>query len=489
MAAAPLALWTVGPTLGVWKTPGARDAALFEALLSAGHLSSDAPLAGLVLGGLSAVVDPVMALGLLTLIGYLTVGIGGWMLGWKTAARQGLSPEASAGVALLGLMAGQLSPALLRAMCTAEVGALGLGLAALAVALPGVAGVVLAGLAAAWCAPMGLMALAGRWRSGWTWAVVVPALAAQVLLGSGAPSEDSGIAQEVGAYVTEEKGVIPLPVEAEPEATPPGVRQRLRGLWGGLAAVVGVLAALLVGPRALGAVGAVILVALTLGVGWMPPPEAAGSPVAPWWASAHLGSGVLWGAALALPASAGLCALAARFSPALWAGLALAFFSAMVENPRLALPVTNLPPDPGLSTLASVDPGKVVVFPSPAPPWRQPPRSEAELAWVTRQHGQPAAEPEPIAGLVGEMCAIAGVPLDLRAGPLVWSAEPWSPEALKQAGVAYLLLDRTSLPPDGKGPLEGWLAGVMGPPLAEGEDYSLYTVDKEATPEDMGMMD
>ncbi|MCB9745927.1 MAG: hypothetical protein H6740_25355 [Alphaproteobacteria bacterium] len=449
-------------------------------------LGSASPLGASLQSALGQVVDPVMALGLVVLIGYWLAGFGGWMAGLQVGKQsaEASTPWASAAV---GLAALQLSPALLRGACTGEIGVLGVGLAALALGLTGRSGAVAALGAAAWSWPAGLMALLGAPRDKLRWLLVLPALLLQL---AAPPSEAPGAlrqapaeAVEVLAYVSDSGAALPLPVEQPPDPAPPGARQWLRGLHGGVAAWVGGLLALALGPRLLGGAGLALGALVLLAAGPMPPPEDASMTLASWASTLALpgfgDSGLSWAAAGALGGAAGLARLATRVGAGVYVGATLVFFSALVENPRVALPVSNLPPDPGLETLAEVDPGQVLVFPSPAAPWRQAGRSEAEHAWRLRQHGQPLAEPTLAAGLVGRMAAISGAPVALEVGPLLWDARDVELAALREAGLAYLVLDKRSLPPDGKGPLEAWLAEQIGAPLAEGEEYALYTVEKE----------
>lgn len=480
LASLVIPLLVVGPTLGSWKTPGVRAEPLFETLVGAHEtLLTPSPLGTATLRLLSLVFDPVFSLGILDFLGLWLAGYGGWRLG-ERVAKGAIWP------AVLGLAALQLSPIVLRGLCTGEAGVLAVGLGALGLA-SGPIGAVYALCATLWCWPVGLVALAGRRGCRRTLALALPAL---LLLAFAPASEDAGSLRQIPreehvitGYVTEAGAVLPLPVPALQAPPPPTARAAIRGLYGGLAALIGALIGLALGPRLVSAVGIGIAILLFSGMGLLPSPELPGGQAAAWLGALALPGlgvqGVPWGGAVALAGAAGWIHLANRTRAATAVGLVLVVFSALVENPRVALPVANLPPDPGINALRGVAPGDVVVFPSPLAPWRQSGRGEAEHRWYALSHDRREASPELSAAVIGRLSAIANVPVDLHAAQLIWDNRDTSLDAVRLGGAPYLLLDRRSLPPEGKGPLEGWLATHIGPPLAQGDDYALYTFEME----------
>ncbi|MCB9742987.1 MAG: hypothetical protein H6741_02590 [Alphaproteobacteria bacterium] len=482
LAALPLTLWAVGPTVGRWKTPGVPDAALFETLLGVqAPLASASPLSALLQGALGGLLDPPFALGVVTFLGFWLAGLGGWIAGLKLGRSSAEEPIPWASAAV-GLAALQLSPALLRGACTAEPAVFGVGLAALALGWGGPRGALASAIAAAWSWPAGLMALLAAPRERLRWALTLPLLLLQLAAPLTAAPE-AAPEPVVMAYVSEAGAALPLRAEVAPEAPEAGLRQSFRGLHGGLAAWIGGLAALAFGPRLLGLAGLGLSALVWFGVGPMPAPGAPPPPLelAPTLLSlpGFGDAGLAWAAAGALAGAAGLSRLTARLKPGVYLAVVLVFFSALVENPRVSLPVSNLPPDPALETLRGLDPGQVVVFPSPLAPWGQAGRSEAEQRWRLRGLEARLAEPSLAAGLVGPLAAISGLSVSMDAAPLLWETRGRELESLREAGLHYLLIDQRTLPEAGRGPMEAWLAERVGAPLAEGEEYALYTMSKD----------
>ncbi len=461
--------WIYGPALGRFKAPGIEGELLYSSLIGAWQpWDAVSPLGSLVLRLLTELSDPGLGLGMLGLLGAWLAGLGGYLMGrdkgWKVGALLALSL--------------QLAPPLLRGAWTGEVAPLGVGLAALALA--GVAGApVLAALAAAWCWPLGLVALIGRWRCRTTWLLVLPLLLLQLAsprdsspwaLRQGAPER-----RTVPAYVTEDAAVLPLPAPPEPPAVQgPSAWDRLGQLHGGLAALIGLLAALALKPRELAVAGLGLLAFLVLGLGLLPLPGAPPPRVEDWLLGLGppgLGRGATgWGAAVALAGAAGLGALASRHRHAAWPVLALVLVVAARENLRLSVPVTMIPPDPALRALDEQGPASVVVFPASAAPFHQGRAAPARAALALAAAGKVPAEPGVSASWIAPLTLRSGLSVDAGASGLLWEAREPSREG-------FLLLRRDELPEDRRAPVEGWLAEVAGAPMAESPAWLLYSLE------------
>jgi len=383
-------------------------------------------------------------------LGWWAAGLGGFALG----KRHGL------GVGALGLLGLQLAPAALRGLWAGEVAVWGLGPGALAMA--GVLPWLFGALAAAFCWPLGLVVLASRWKCRWTWLTVVPVLLVQ-WLPSASPDahslrQGSPERRTVPAYVTTDGAVLPLPVPPPPEHS---IQPRPHAGW---VALVGLLCAMALGPRAVGGVGLALGAALVLGTGWLPAQGLPPPRVAEWWVElappgvGRGGSG--WAVAVGLAGVAGLIELARRHLGLLGIAVAAVLAEALLSA-SLRAPVTVLPPDPALST----ERGSTLVWPSPDAPWFQGTRSSAELDVLVGPRVQDAA-------WVAQLSAMDGLGVDAQSAEVIWSVRG---ERLEERGIDWLLLHRPEV--RNSDALEGWLAGTVGAPVAVGEEWVLYRIE------------
>jgi hypothetical protein len=399
------------------------------------------------------VAHDLTAMGLLALVGMWCAGFGGYLLGRKHGVAIGA----------LGMLGLQLCPALLRGQWAGEVATWGLGPAALALAGV-VAAPLLAGLAAAFCWPLGLVVLAGRWRCRWTWLAVVPVLFAQLAVGSSPDAHSLRQAEPerrtVPAYVTPEGSAIPMPAMLAPPADP---TPRPHGGW---LALVGLLACLALGPRAVGVVGVILAVVLVLGTGWLP---ASGLPPprpADWWFAlappgfGRGGSG--WAGAICLAGLVGVLAVAARHR-VLLAAAGLAVLAEALLGGVLRTPITVVPPDPAIAALPG-SAAEVLVWPTPGAPWFQGSTAPAEIDFIVGEHS-----PNP--AWIRHLSAMDGQTVDTRAAETLWLARD---ERLEDQETSWLLLHRPEL--RNAAAIEGWLAATIGAPVAVGEEWVLYSL-------------
>ncbi len=508
---------------GRHKTPGHPTEMLFGRLFAGGQVRRwlgagevgtadlaaggpawwpDAPLPTGLQAAAGALVGDGPAHALVLLLGVLLVGVGAWAL----ARSRGATPWAAV---VAGLVV-QAAPPVLRAAGSGEVGLLGLGPALLALAVPGVgAGVALALAAGAWSAAAGgVAALGGLWlRRPGLLVGLLPVLLALAAPRSTLPAAAMAAPpspRSVPAYVGAAGAVLPLP-PAEVEAreagragghpgarvdpatgpapaapTPAGGPGALARVPAGLGVLAALALALAVGARIPAALGLALLGAWVALVG-LPPAPGTPPPIPPAWLEAagawvpglRAPVGVL--AWLALPLALVPVALARARWPA--AVLPLVAVAALLENPRLTLPVTNLAPEPALATLAGLPPGVVVPFPAPGHPWRQGASSPARLLYEAVQHGHPVVVGPAVGGEAGLLAALSrrtDHPVDLAAAPAVWAARGDAPlAAARAAGVTALLVDRGALGPAGPA-VDAWLAGQVGMAIVADERFALY---------------
>jgi len=305
-------------------------------------------------------------------------------------------------------------------------------------------------------------------------------------------------------------------LDGGPDAPSPSAYGRflvpLQRVYGGPAAVLGLVALLILGAprvrrvgssvptpvpaRRLAAIGVATAVGATWAFGWqalpgelernaaaavrlvvgLDPEAAAGLP----------GGGALaWAAVVPAIGAVGLAALAGvRAAPVVVRAALLVVLAGMgvpLENPRLVAPVTSLPPDPIRETLATLDAGRTVVFPAPQWPYLQGQRPVAAVLWEAAATGQrveaEGADPG-AAALIGALTAQTTVPIDIQAARLLWESRPADPlRAARDAGWRYLLVDLDALPPLGRPRADGWLAERAGMPVARDGARLLYDLD------------
>jgi hypothetical protein len=155
--------------------------------------------------------------------------------------------------------------------------------------------------------------------------------------------------------------------------------------------------------------------------------------------------------------------------------------SILLENPRLAAPVTPLLPDPLLQVLAALPDGAMIVFPAPQAPYFQGTRSNARVLWEAALAGKRLpAEPEPaVAGVVAALSRELDLPVDVQASQWFWSAPADAPyeQALTQ-GYAYMVVDLGGVPQPLRPRLDGRLAADVGMPLAREGGRLLYDLQR-----------
>ncbi len=293
----------------------------------------------------------------------------------------------------------------------------------------------------------------------------------------------------------------PLPgaLGTDPGAAPEGPQRHWIGavlvpmqrIHGGPVLLLGLLLGLL-DPRARrwSVVGLTLWAGITAAYGWQSFPEEA--EVAP-----HTVSGLrllLNGAqiaalpgrpdGLAFGALMGICGavgLASFFRGGrLWFS-PLILLGVLLENPRLAAPVTPLLPDPLLQVLAALPEGAMIVFPAPQAPYFQGTRSSARVLWEAALAGKRLpAEPEPaVAGVIASLSRELDLPVDVQASQWFWAAPAEAPyeQALAQ-GYAYMVVDLGGVPQPLRPRLDGRLAADVGMPLAREGGRLLYDLQR-----------
>lgn len=515
----------VGRALGPYKAPGMGTEMLHgqlfaaaqvaewggggvgqvSAALGAGPWWPDLLLPAAAAAGLGVWFDDGLAYGLVVFAAIWLCGFGPYRL--MQARWPELAPSGRLAAALLV----QASPPVLRAAWSGEIGVLGVGPVALAVALAaGGARPLLVG---------GVALVVGAWGTAAALALAVAgallrrpalllALAPLMVALSTPPSPLPGAARmsavalaEGPAYVAPNRAVLPLPPDeaaalrpapnlraaaaeqADGAGDPAGVAfsAQVARLPGGLAIWLVSGLGLLLGPRGPAGAALALLCAWTAVFGLLP---VAGAPpplppawlerVAPWAPGLRPPIGSL---AWLLPALL-LAPLAAanRWRPLPLVGLCL--LTALLENPRLSLPVSNLAPDPVAGALAGLDGGNLVVFPSPARPWRQGGESVARLLTVAIGAGhkvEVGLRPPSDAALMGELSVLADAPVDLEAGPALWATRGVDPLAdARLAGFTALLIDERQVAAERLPAIDGWLASRVGVAVARHEGRALY---------------
>ncbi|HNC99772.1 MAG TPA: hypothetical protein PKW90_26830, partial [Myxococcota bacterium] len=188
--------------------------------------------------------------------------------------------------------------------------------------------------------------------------------------------------------------------------------------------------------------------------------------------------GLAFGALIGICGAVGLSAFFQGrrlwFSPLILLGV-------LLENPRLAAPVTPLLPDPLLQVLAALPDGGMIVFPAPQAPYFQGTRSSARVLWEAALAGKrlPAA-PEPVvAGVVAALSREVDLPVDVQASQWFWAAPAEAPfeQALSQ-GYAYMVVDLGGIPQPLRPRLDGRLAADVGMPLAREGGRLLYDLQR-----------
>jgi hypothetical protein len=280
----------------------------------------------------------------------------------------------------------------------------------------------------------------------------------------------------------------------------------MQRLHGGPLALLGLLAGVVFGGRArrYAIAGLLALGAVTAAYGWQAAPgEAELSPLATQHLHGVLSAGRLaslpGGAGGALAASAIVLALAAPGLAILFgrrpilAALALAVIP--MENPRLAVPVTSLPPDPLRQTLSALDSGAVLRFPAPQAPFFQGQQPLARWFWEAAASGR-ATDGGPVrdgvptaqaseqstddrarssAAVTLALTRLTGIPVDTRAGEAFWSARDLDPfPAALTSGWRYLVVDLTAIPESTRAQLDGWLAARIGTPVVRDDQRLVY---------------
>ncbi len=445
---------------------------------------------------LSRFLDPGFAYGLGLAGALVLAGLGPWAL----ARRLG----GGWGPLVAGLLV-QLSPPVLRAAWSGEIGVLAVGPAALALALPGGWAAVPALVAGAWSAPGAVaVALGGLRRHRARLLALLPLLAALASPASAIPGAARQLppaTRTVPAYVGEGLAVFPLPPAEQRPDLPPGpaaasgLLDDLGRVPGGLACWLAALLGLVAGRRRLAALG------LLAGLAWwgafgLLPAKGAPPPIpldavrelAPWVPGLRPPVGAMaWLLPALLGAAGGLAALP---RPLLAVVAAAAALAAGAENPRLSVPVTNLPPDPVATVLRGLPAGAVSIFPSRVHPWRQGVRSPAAALLDAARHGHPveAGDRFPAdAALVGTLSRVADQPVDLDAAEPLWGLRDRGPvAAAREAGFVALVVDRRALGEEAAGRVDAWLAERVGRPLVEAEGRALYDLrpvaDRPASP-------
>ncbi len=293
----------------------------------------------------------------------------------------------------------------------------------------------------------------------------------------------------------------PLPggLGSDPGAIPEGPQRHwigavlvpLQRLHGGPVLLVGLLLGLL-DPRARrwSVAGLTLWFGITAVYGWQSFPEEA--EVAPHTVSAlrllldgdqiaalpGRPDGLAFGALIGVCGALGLASFFRGgrlwFSPLILLGV-------LLENPRLAAPVTPLLPDPLLQVLAALPGGGMIVFPAPQAPYFQGTRSGARVLWEAALAGKrlPAA-PEPVvAGVVAALSREVELPVDVQASRWFWAAPAEAPfeQALAQ-DYAYMIVDMGGVPQPLRPRLDGWLAAEVGMPLAREGGRLLYDLQR-----------
>lgn len=534
---AALALFVVIPllvlrgTLGPYRAPGHPTEMLYGSVLSGSQLrawlmdggwgTATGALApppfwpeNLVIAAVEAILGSMgagLGVGLATLLAFIAAGIGPYALG----RRLGADAWAAGAVAV----ALQLSPPVLRAVGSGEPGALALGwicLAGWAALGPSPRSTVLAGLFAllsgGWGALGGLV-VAGVGVATRRWVLLLGLMGVLGLAAPPSPLTGSArlsppVVRTVPAYVGATSGVLPLPPSEQPESThapppppagppgagspPPPASTGLERLPGGLGLWLVLGAGLVAARRSVSALGLIGVAGWVLAFGWLP---AAGTPppVPPAWLEA-LGPG--------LPATRAPVGLAAwlllPLTAAAWvhrgdrplprpvwgAVVAAAGLAALIENPRLRVPVTNLAPSAVTAAIAGLDhdegsaPGAVVVFPSPTHPWRQGRGSAPALLVDALAQAHPVrvgTVPGGEASLLAALSERAGLPVDLDALDAVWAHRDRDPiDAAREAGFVGLVVDRSTLDPEAAQRVDGWLAARVGTAVVEDGARAAY---------------
>jgi hypothetical protein len=515
----------VGRALGPYKAPGMGTEMLHGQLfaaaqvedwlgggvgqvgaaLGAGQWWPDQLLPVVAAAGLGVWFDSGLAYGLVVFAAVWLCGFGPYRL---MRARW---PDLASSGCLAAALLVQASPPVLRAVWSGEIGVLGVGPAALVLALA-MSGArarlvaVLALLAGAWgtVAALSLAIAAGLLRRPALLLALVPLGVAL----SSPPSALPGAARlapvalgQGPAYVAANRAVLPLPPDEAAALRPaPNLRaataeqvsgdggvpgNRISGqvarLPGGLAIWLVSALGLVLGPRGPASAALLCLCAWFAVFGLLP---MAGAPpplppawlerVAPWLPGLRPPIG---GLAWLLPALlVAPLAAAHRWRPLPLAGLCL--LTALLENPRLSLPVSNLAPDPVAATLSGLEGGNLVVFPSPAPPWRQGGESAARLLTVAIGAGhavEVGLRPPSDAALMGELSILADMPVDLEAGPVLWATRGGDPlEEARRAGFTALLIDERAVASERLPAIDGWLASRVGVAVARHEGRALY---------------
>lgn len=273
-------------------------------------------------------------------------------------------------------------------------------------------------------------------------------------------------------------------------------------LHGGPVVVLGLLAGLLLrGARRFSLAGLGVLGLVTAILGWQAAPGElerhllAVEQLRVVLSSAQLAAvpgGVLaWGAPVAVLAVPGLAALFGWLLPAVpraWAaaprflagglcGFVLLAAGVPLENPRLAVPVASLPPDPLVDTLRSIEPGGVLLFPSPAPPFFMGQEPWGRVLWELARAGRAtdAAGTPGHAALVRALVGLCDVPVDVSAARVLWEARALEAfPAAVAGGWRYLLVDLRGVPSQQRPRLDGYLAERVGMPIARENDRLLY---------------
>ncbi len=295
--------------------------------------------------------------------------------------------------------------------------------------------------------------------------------------------------------------VAPVPSAPSGEDRPwiGGLVVPLQRLHGGAAAVIGLLAALILGAPGKpavrwGAAGSLLIgVALTLAFGWQAAPgEAERDAVLT--AGLRLlltadqieaipgGGALAWAVLLPVLGGVGIAALAGVSRIPLAARIVacalLVGIGVPLENPRLVAPVASVPPDPVRQALAELPSGRVILFPAPQWPYLQGQRPAASAFWEAAATGQAVeahGEDPAAAALIGALTALTTVPVDIQAARLLWSSHADEPlRAARAAGWRYLLVDLEGLPPLGRPRVDGWLAERAGMPVARDGSRLLY---------------
>ncbi len=520
VACSVLPVWTCLGRVGPFRAPGLEEEGIHGALLAASIVgrwltfaalpgNSDVPLGDTPFWPASAMgaaltsvvpVDPGFALGLVVFVSFWLAGFGPLVLVRRTW------PTASALAALIAGFAVQTAPSVLRGLPGADLAALGAGPLALGLAFPRLA--VFAGL---WSVPnavvFGFAGLARR--SGWWLAAALPALALLTPVGplAGGLRVEAPAVATVPAYLGVGGALFPLPPAesapfvgearwldpavsalAPPALHPSGDAARpalgnvlvpMQRVHGGIVALAGMLIGAFL-ARSWAVAAGLSLTTLTLLAGWqLVPGEAAFDPQS----AARLAGllhdvpgGVLsWAAPISLFGAMGLAAGATRLRRAAIVLVPFSLAGIALENPRLALPAVAIPPDAMASSLATLEDGGVIVFPTPEAPWFMGTRSLDRVRWELARSGRRFASQEASAPVLTALLQRTGLPVDTSAAAVVWghrNAEPFS--ASRKAGARYLLVHLDGVPPSARPSLDGWLAERVGMPVARVDQSLLY---------------